>query len=112
MRQRETKVWRWHHDIDDDDDDDDHNRDGDYDYNHYDDDNDGGDNHVLEFLSSRLQSCGAHDQFDDKTLTCVRFQLIFVFQKYLKELCEKIMNAIFQKCVYQLCKLIVNTIVP
>ena len=75
-------------------------------------DNDDDDNYVLEFLWSRLQSCGAHDQFDDKTLTCVRFQLIFVFQKYLKELCEKITNAIFQKCVYQLCKLILNTIVP
>ena len=84
--QWETKVWRWHHDIDDnDDEDDDYNGEGDYGYNYSDDDN-GGDNCVLEFLPSRLQSCGAHDHFDDKTLTCVRSQLIFLFQKYLKEL--------------------------
>jgi len=27
----------------------------------------------------RLQSCGAHDQFDDKSLTCVRFLIGFFF---------------------------------
>ena len=33
-------------------------------------------------LWSRLQSCGAHDQFDDKSLTCVRF-LISFSKKYI-----------------------------
>ena len=27
---------------------------------------------IIFFFSSRLQSCGAHDHFDDKSLTCVR----------------------------------------
>ena len=75
-----------HHDIDDSDDDN-YNGDGNKNHNYDDNDNDNrGDDCVLEFLSSRLQSCGAHDHFDDKTLTCVRFQLIFVSQKYVKEI--------------------------